>query len=552
MLKLHVVPAHGDPFDRLLEGETLIIGRSSESDLMIADRFLSRQHARLQLKGEQWFAEDLGSRNGTLLNGKRIEGSEPIKPGDDLQLCGSVISVQEMAATPTSRSDSSGLGQHTVFRRASDLIDSQAESASQTDAPDALRRYAERLKMLNDVHQALGRSIELQELLDLILDRAFDHLQPEEGVIYLKQPDGEFYRAAFRSVEGQESEYVYSRTLIHEVAEKGLAALVLDVETDERFAEARSILSSGIRSLVAAPLLDPEGTLGMVAVSSRAHLRRFAEDDMELLVSLASVAALRIRNVALAEEALERRRLEEDLKLARQIQVGLLPARLPEIAGYQVVGGNMPSRGVSGDYYVIVERNEGSEFVFMVADVSGKGIAASILTASLEALSAGPIEVGAPTEEICERVCRRLYQRTPPAKYATAFLAALQPANGSLHYTNAGHNPALVVRAGGEVEELAACGMPIGLLPEGEYTFGEITLEPGDTLVIYTDGITEAANPEEDEYGLERLIQVCTENRQKDLEELSSAIEADLQQFAEGVPFADDRTMVMVRRLAAS
>ncbi len=109
-----------------------------------------------------------------------------------------------------------------------------------------------------------------------------------------------------------------------------------------------------------------------------------------------------------------------------------------------------------------------------------------------------------------------------------------------------------MVRAGGEVEELAACGMPIGLLPEGEYTFGEITLEPGDTLVIYTDGITEAANPEEDEYGLERLIQVCTENRQKDLEELSSAIEADLQQFAEGVPFADDRTMVMVRRLAAS
>ena len=276
---------------------------------MIADRFLSRQHARLFREGEDWMAEDLGSRNGTLLNGKPIEEPTKVRIGDDLQLCGSVVSVRAASVIPSGRREpsSTDFGQHTVFKRAAELIDSQSDSAGDTDAPDALRRFADRLSMLNDIHQTLSGSIELQDLLDLILARAFDHLGPEEGVIYLRREEGDFYRAAYRSTPGQETDYTFSTTLISEVAEKGMAALVLDVETDERFAEARSILSSGIRSLVAAPLLDPEGTLGMIALSSRAHLRRFAEDDMELLVSLASVAAMHLRNISLAAEAVSRR-----------------------------------------------------------------------------------------------------------------------------------------------------------------------------------------------------------------------------------------------------
>ena len=158
MFRLHVVPAHGDPFDRLLEGESLIIGRSSDSDLMIADRFLSRQHARLVKEGDEWLAEDLGSRNGTLLNGQPIERPTPVNVGDDLQLCGSVISIKAVSMVPQSSADHSGsdLGQHTVFRQARDLIDSQSDSAKEIDAPDQLRRIAERLQMLNDIHQTLS------------------------------------------------------------------------------------------------------------------------------------------------------------------------------------------------------------------------------------------------------------------------------------------------------------------------------------------------------------------------------------------------------------
>jgi hypothetical protein len=283
MFRLRIVPAHGDPFEHQLEGESVVIGRSSSADLALADRFLSRRHARLFSEGELWFAEDLGSRNGTLVNGTAIQEPTRLQPGDELRLSGSVISILTEDGKTKSTTASSDLGTHTVFRKASELIESQTTSATAgLQAPEEVRRQTERLKMLNDVHRALARSIDLSELLQMILVRAFEHLEPEEGAIFLKKDeDGGYDRAAARSVAGIESDYLYSETLVNEVAEKGLAALVLDVETDERFAAAESILSSGVRSLVAAPLLDAEGALGMIVLNSRVHKRQFNEEDME-------------------------------------------------------------------------------------------------------------------------------------------------------------------------------------------------------------------------------------------------------------------------------
>ena len=437
------------------------------------------------------------------------------------------------------------------FRSASGLLENQpAPDSHELEGEEALRRYAERLNLVNEVHRALGQSMELEELLELILERVFDHLKPEQGAIYLRRDDGELDRAASRAVPGIELPAFYSRSLVREVTEKGVAALVFDVESDERFAAAHSMLATGIRSLVAAPLLDDKGTLGMIVLSSRAGIRQFSEGDMELLVSLASIAALRLRNVSLLAEAAERQRLEQELALGRRIQLALLTAQLPDVAGYALHAGNIPSRGVSGDYYQVLERSDGRECVLMVADVSGKGIAASLLTASLEALSAVPIEDGLPPEEICERLSRLLYRRTPPEKYATAFLTVLEPATGALRYTNAGHNPGLLIRASGETETLGPTGTPIGLLPDALYEAGETTLGEGDTLLLYTDGITEPTDPDDEEYGLERLAEVCIRHRQAELGELAAAIANDLEDFVRGEPFPDDRTFVMARRLA--
>ncbi len=565
MFRLHVVPAEGQAFDRLVDGEELVIGRAAHADLEVADLCVSRRHARLFRQGESLMLEDLVSHSGTYLNGRRLVGPAAVSPGDTIRIGGTVISVHSDSA-PAFTPAAGEAPVTELFRPAVDFLSVAPPAAELRD--NQFARYAERLEMINGVHRALGRSISLKDLLELILDRVFDHLQPEDGAIVLRSENGEFYRAATRTSTGGKVDDLYSRTLLHEVAEKGMAALVLDAREDERFAAAESFVASGIRSLVAAPLFDGEGCLGMIALSSRLHLRRFSTEDMELLVSLASVAALRIRNIALTDEASERRRMKEELDLARKIQVALLPARLPEVPGYSLYGDNLASRGVSGDYYLVTERPvaDGSESsdrsagadasaaarecVLMVADVAGKGMTAALLAACLEALSAGPIEEGLPPEAICARIARLLYARTSAESFATAFLGVLDPATGRLRYANAGHNPALLVRASGEVERLLATGTPLGVLPAARYTVAEVTLAQGEFLVLYTDGIVEATNPDDEEYGLERMIETVLRHRGESLDRLARALNADLETFVRGIPFADDRTLVLLRRLA--
>ncbi|HEX2164385.1 MAG TPA: SpoIIE family protein phosphatase [Thermoanaerobaculia bacterium] len=563
MIRLRVLPPEGAPWEHRPEGEALVVGRSLGCDLVLADAFLSRQHARLWRDGDGWWIEDLGSRNGARVNGEAVAAPRRLAPGDRVEMSASALEVLGEAGARASGvsvlpgaapGDEVDLGDATYFRSAAELL---AAERSAAPAPADAARTAERLRLVNEVHRDLGRSLGLDELLERLLDRLFDHLRPEGGAIYLRQPDGGFRAAARRTTAGRPAEAPISRSLVREVAEKGLAALVLDARTDARFAEAHSMLDLGVRSLVAAPLLDGEGdggaggggSLGMIVLDSRLGVRQFTEDDLELLVSLASAAALRIRNVALAEEAAERRRMASELALARRIQVALLPAELPALPGWTLHAGNVPSRFVSGDFYQVVPRAEGREVVLVVADVSGKGMAASLLTASLEALLAAPLEEGLPPEELAARVSRLLHRRTPPEKYATAFLGALDVETGALSYVSAGHNPALVVRAAdGTVERLTVGGPPLGLLAEGRYTAGRIGLAAGDTLLVYTDGIVEAADSDDEEYGLERLEALAADRRNEPPAAIAETIEEDVQAFARGVPVADDRTVVIVRR----
>lgn len=545
LFRLHIVPAEGVPFDHVLRGDSLVVGRAMDADLTISDPFLSRRHSRFYRDDSGLFVEDMGSRNGTEVNGRTIQGAQRLGPGDVVKVSNSAITVFEDAPVLAGKDvrEQDLLEDGTIFRRASELLDRQSAPTSAGEA--GLRRYADRLRLLNQVHQALGRHLTLEELLEMILDRVFDHLKPDRGAILLR--DGGDYRVA--ASRGGAEGPAFSRSLVREIVEKGMAAIVFDVHADERFSAAQSMLISGIRSLIAAPLLDLEETLGLIVLESRSGARQFSEEDLELLVSLASVAALHLRNLALATEAAERRRLEEELALARRIQVAILPNQLPELAGWELYGGNVPSRGVSGDYYEILERDGGRECVLMVADVAGKGMAASLLTVSLQALSTGPITDGLPPDEICASLSRLLYRRTPPEKYATAFLGVLEPATGRLRYTNAGHNPPLLVRAGGTVEGLASTGVPLGLLAQAPYTAGETELGPGDLLVLYTDGLVEACGPDGEEYGEERLQQACLRHRaERDLAALADALESDLEEFVRRTPFADDRTLVLARR----
>ena len=548
MFCLHVKPAAGEPFDHLLDQGSVVVGRSSISDLVLADPFLSRRHTLFFVEGAALFVEDLRSSNGTLLNGRRVAGPTEVRPGDVVTLSGSSIEIRCDATADLSLAD---LGAHTIIRSASDLVQSASGAdAARIEGEEALRRYAGRLKLLNEVHQALGRPIVLGELLNLILDRIFDHLHPEQGAIFLKRPDGEFERVAGRSLAGPQAEHLCSRSLLREVAEKQNAALVLDAQTDQRFAHDESVRIFGIQSLLAAPLLDPDGSLGMIVLTSRLQTRQFSEEDLELLVSLAAVAALRIRNVALAEEAAERRRLEEELALARQIQVAALPRSLPEVPGYELRAGSLPSRRVSGDYYAVQTRRDGRECVLMIADVAGKGLPAALLVAvaggalrrphpcrpaargDLRRARASALRAHA-SREVRHRLPRRpragdrrpaLRQRRPQPGSPAAALGSRRAAGAHRHSARP---------AAGRLLRAA-----------------EVTLAGGDLLFLYTDGITEAANAEEEEFGLPRLVESCLGHGGESLEGLAGAIERDLERFVLGLPYADDRTVVLLRRRA--
>jgi sigma-B regulation protein RsbU (phosphoserine phosphatase) len=323
---------------------------------------------------------------------------------------------------------------------------------------------------------------------------------------------------------------------------------VTDARSDHRFAEAESLVSAGVRSLLAAPLSTPDRSLGLIVLGSNASVRQFSEEDLELLVTLASIAAMRLHNLALTNEAAERHRLERELTIARGIQVTLIPERLPEVPGYRLFGATRPSRGVSGDYYQVVERTDGTELVLALADVSGKGISAAILTGYLEAVASVPIEDGQPPHEIFNRISRKLHGRTPPNHFATMFLGVLNPATACLSFASAGHAPACLIRASGTVDWLPSTGFPLGLMPNAEFELSSAELGVGDTLVIYSDGYTEAEGPNDEEWGQQRLAEVCVNNRTLPPERLAAAVDRALEAYVAGQAFVDDRTIVVARR----
>ena len=547
MTTLFIVPAEGEPFEHALEVDSLVIGRSSRCDLAVADRCLSRQHIRIYKSDDEWLVEDMGSRNGTRINGSMISGPTPIAPGDVIDASMSRITFGgDGRAQPQQGSHTES---HTVFRAASEIIsESEREFARPADSgTDELRQAAEQLKVLYDVHHTLDEATTAEELLDLVLERVFVHLRPQHGAIFLKDED-DLVRATSRSQVAGTDEFPESTSLANEVIGKGLAAVVHDTSTDDRFAAAESLLDAGVRTLVAAPLLTPEGAIGMIVLSSTLAGRLFGESDMELLTVVASATGLRLRNLALAEEAAERRRFEQEVAVARRIQVALLPAETPQVAGLEVYGGNIPSRGVSGDYYQVVERQETNEVAVIIADVSGKGIGASLLTAYVDALVNAYLGENLEPAEIFNRISPQMNAKTPVESFATAFLGIFSVDTGKLRYASAGHDPTLLVRSNDDVELLMPTGMPLGLMPEAVYTSAETSLEVGDSLVLYTDGITEAANPEQEEFGRERLIEVCGEHRSEPPKELARSIEKVVDTFVDGVPYHDDRTLVIVRR----
>lgn len=542
----------GEPVSRFrVDRPSLILGRSSANDVFLADRTLSRVHARLDQKPEGLVLTDLGSRNGTQLNGARIVEPIVVRPGDRIVLGETSIEVFEEALTGARVVIDAGADRldRTMIATSNAVLSLRRPAARDlTDAAE-LKRLATSLQILNEVSLALLTDLPPAELSNLILEKLFAYLEPDRGLLMLRDGKGELCPEAMKFAAGVDpADIRLSKTLVESVTAQKHGVLMIDTATDAKIGVADSIRLQGITSCIAAPLLVDEEVIGLVYLEARLGRKSFTEEDLKLLTSLANTAAIKIQNLRLHEASAARQRIEREMALAWDVQRRLFPEVAPELPSSELFGRTLPSRTVSGDYYDFFVRSDGTVDI-VVADVCGKGMAASILAASVQsAFQAWAGEHFAP-DRVCQRLNELVLRRTSPEKFVTFIATLYDPESGSLVYANAGHNPGIVLRAGGGHELLPAQGPPLGLFAGQSYGSGALTLSSGDLVVLYTDGITEAANPEDDEFGLDRLVALVRSVSTRPLAEIEEAICAGLAAFASGVPFHDDRTVVLLRRL---
>ncbi len=272
---------------------------------------------------------------------------------------------------------------------------------------------------------------------------------------------------------------------------------------------------------------------------------------MKVLTTLASVAAIRVQNARLMEQQMERVRLERELQVASEIQQRFQPASAPIVTGYELQGISFPCYEIGGDYYDFIQRDNG-KLIVALGDVSGKGPSAALLMSSLHAAVHAHSDTHNSLAKTIGAVNRYLVDSTPANRFVTLFYAELDPKNGSLAFLNAGHNPPLICHAGGTMEQLAAGGLPLGIMANADFREGKTRLRPGDVLVIYSDGVSEAVNPKGEEFGPTRLYETVSRNLDASAAGIRDRIESALTKFCQGTPAADDITLVICKRLAES
>lgn len=516
-------------------GPTVTLGRATECSVPIRDRYLSRRHAELILESGKWLVKDLGSVNGTLLNGTKLTQPVLLKPGDRITL-GDTEVIFEPEESAASHSQLIALDST-----------SQAKNIA-IPLREAIAATA-RTGMLAQLGIQFIEDRPMHDLFDFILDKVTELLQPSRAALALLAPDRiTFSEVRMRRDEARESiDLRISKTLLGEVIEEKKVVAFVDTSQDEKLARAQSIVAQDIRSAICAPLVVDEVVLGVLYLDFRAHRGAVTHDDVTLVAQIARFAAVKLETTRLREEALAKAVMEEELRTAWVIQRRLLPTQLPEVAGYQLAGVNKPCRTVSGDYYDVVVRPNGRIY-FIVADVSGKGITAALVMSAVATAFSIFTRTDPTPADLVRELNATLAPKTAPTKFVTMVVGVLDPATGKLEFTNAGHVPPLVISKTG-VEKLHSTDMVVGLFLTAQYRNQTATLESGDSIVLFTDGVTEAENEGEDQLGLDPVVEMLTSMHTRTADELLDAVDRFVATFVGAAPAADDLTLFALARL---
>jgi phosphoserine phosphatase RsbU/P len=565
---VYILTADGQRRAVPLSADRLTLGRARDNDLAFPeDVQMSRSHLAIERDDDGWRVVDLGSKNGTFLHGERLGGPRRLRTGDVIRAgqltltfapAGTSVTGpgMEFYAEPTPVPPTMMVSLEELFQWSGRDLKGSSTSGVQParprplpSAPGAMAGATRRAELFRHpaflaVLQAgrdLSRHLPQEELFETILVNAVAAVGAERGAIATLEGRD----LVTRSIRGEGIRL--STGVRDRVLETRTSLLVHEVPGDEAFAERQSLFDQNVLSMMAAPLQTDEQVLGLLYVDTRIPGRTFDSDDLSLLTLLGNVAALRLEQDRLARAEQHRLVMVRELEQAAEIQRGLLPEQAPEIPGFEALGFNVPCRTVGGDYFDFL-RGPGGRTGLVLGDVAGKGLPAAILMASLQASVTALSEDLADPAQILERLDRTLSAKYPSNRFTTLFLGFLDAVGGQLIYGNAGHNPPLVVRGSGEVERLAATGTALGLFPDLGYRASACALAPGDVIALFSDGVTECARPDGEEFGEERLIAILRAGRERSLEALTEEVRAAIEAWGGGAAFGDDVTLVLVRR----
>ena len=543
MLVIRIEAADGFRGRFPLDKDRVTIGRSRDSDIPLPDLWLSRHHAHIQRRDDSFFLRDLGSTNGTRLNGERIDGERRLRRGDVIALSDYILTV--CADDDVEEESEAQLPEARTFA-ARDFADLGTRSGAATAD---VKRQQRTLSILTRAATALLAPRSLEDLYVLVLDLLFEAVAVRRGAVVVL--DGqEPVLAASRSRLGPPLERV-SRSVVRRVTQDRVSLLIPRVLEDPVFGGQESIRTEGIRSAMSAPLWisgvskEEERVIGLIYLDTQKDSPPFTEEDLLVVTAIANLAAAKIEGTRLQAEMGEKRRLEEDLRRAAEIQSGLLPSAVPRIAGYDVAGCNRLGNAVGADYYDFLL--DAGHLLFALGDVAGKGTGAALLMGLLRT-SVRAHWTDNPPGEATRWINRTLCQSIPDNRYATLLVARLEPRSGRITYVNAGHHAPLLVRQDGAVERLQEGGMILGAFPAATFVEGAVELDRGDALVVFSDGVAEEVGTGGQAFGDARLADVALRERHRPAGALQEAILRELADHAGGAPPTDDWTLIVLKR----
>lgn len=414
----------------------------------------------------------------------------------------------------------------------------------------------DKLRMLLDITKKISRSLDLQEVLNLVMD-TLDSLIPYDaaGIFVLKcsarshDGDEEACELKAEAVRGYDTDEISEMHLkigegfIGHVALTREPIISPDVRTASIYINARD----KTRSEMVVPIISNDEVIGVFDLESD-ELNAYQEDDLEVLSLLASQVAIIIEKVMLHDQLIEKQRLEGQLEVARQVQLELLPPADPQLEGYDISAYNFPTEEVSGDYYDWV-RIYDDQIGLVIADVSGKGVPAALLMAFLRASIRAATHIGYAPHISMAKVNYLLWESIERNQFVTVFYGILDASNRSLSYTNAGHNPALLLDSSGTIRFMERGGLPLGMFKDSRYHEYFLSIEPGELLMLYTDGVTEAQNTNGEEFGRDRLAQSVKAAAHLSARELISVVHKDVIDWTEGAGITDDATFFVIKAI---